>query len=142
MSSKILTGRRSLLMMMAALGTGCATQGAAAGSPVSLPSSAVLRVSRGRFDPARYEEVRDMIDATGVYLVPAISALPGLIAYAAATTPDGLTTQVSLWESPEAGMQMAALPEMRDRARSEAIALGVTFEPVQQIPLNWTIGVG
>jgi hypothetical protein len=81
-----------------------------------------------------------MIDATGAHLVPAISALPGLISYVAATTPDGVTTQISLWDSAEAGMQMASLPEMRDRARGNAAPFGITFEPIQQFPLNWVIG--
>jgi hypothetical protein len=104
-----------------------------------LPPDAVVRVSRGRFDPARYAEVKAMTDETGTYLVPAISALPGLIAYYAATMPDGLTTQVSIWANAEAGRQMATLPEMRDRARAAAEALGVVFDPIVQYPVNWSI---
>ncbi len=103
-----------------------------------VPAGAVLRVSRGRVDPARYDAVRAMIDETGTYLVPAIRALPGLLSYYAATSPDGVTTQVSLWENETAAMRMATLPEMRDRARPAAEALGVAFEPILQFPLNWT----
>jgi hypothetical protein len=141
MSNDRIPERRAVLALMTALSAGAAAPSLAAPSRKELPPTAVLRVSRGRFDPARYEEVRAMIDATGAYLVPAISKLPGLIAYVAATTPDGVTTQISVWESAEAGTQMANLPEMRDRARSEAIALGVSFEPILQYPLNWTIGI-
>jgi hypothetical protein len=106
--------------------------------PATLPSGAVLRVSRGKFDPERFAEVDAMIRATGVYLIPAIQRLPGLIAYFAATSRDGVTTQISIWDTGEHGQQMATLPEMRDRARSEAQALGVVFDPIMQFPLNWT----
>lgn len=104
-----------------------------------LPATAVIRVSRGRFDPARFAEVDRMIKETGAYLAPAIRSLPGLIAYHAGTSPDGFTTQVSIWENEAAGMQMRTLPEMRDRARSEAEALGVVFEPIVQYPVNWSV---
>ena len=80
-----------------------------------------------------------MIRRTGEYLVPAIRQLPGLIAYYAGTSPEGMTTQISIWASTEQGSQMSSLPEMRDRARAEAIAAGVTFEPVVQFPINWDI---
>jgi hypothetical protein len=107
--------------------------------PQTLPPGAVLRVSRGRFDPSRYEAVARMIEETGTYLVPAIRALPGLLHYVAATSPDGITTQISLWVSEEAGRQMANLPEMRDRARAAAEAAGVVFEPIVQMPVGWSI---
>ena len=105
-----------------------------------LPDGAVIRVSRGRFDPSRHAEVDAMIRATGEYLVPAIRRLEGLIDYYAATSPDGVTTQVSVWKSAAAADQMSRLPEMRDRARGEAEALGVSFEPIANLPIAWTIG--
>jgi hypothetical protein len=103
------------------------------------PATAVIRVSRGRFDPAHFAEVDRMIKATGTYLTPAIRRLPGLIAYHAGTSPDGFTTQVSIWENEAAGMQMGSLPEMRDRARGEAEALGVAFDPIVQYSVNWSV---
>ena len=90
--------------------------------PSQLPASAIIRVSRGRFDVARFDEVDAMIRRTGEYLIPAIQKLPGLISYCAGTTRDGLTTQVSIWESEQAGNQMSTLPEIRDRPRGEADA--------------------
>jgi len=54
-----------------------------------LPDAAVVRVSRGSFDRARFAEVQAMTVATGRYLIPAISELPGLISYYAAASPDG-----------------------------------------------------
>lgn len=38
----------------------------------TLPPTAVIRVSRGNFDPARFEEVDRMTKETGKYLIPAI----------------------------------------------------------------------
>jgi hypothetical protein len=122
-------------MAFAALGVGAS----AAPGPSKLPTTAVIRISRGRFEPSRFEEVDGMIRRTGEYQVPAIRQLPGLIAYHAGTSPDGFTTQVSLWESAAAGQQMRTLPEMRDRARVEAEALGVIFDPIVQYPINWSI---
>jgi hypothetical protein len=37
-----------------------------------IPPTAVVRVSRGNFDPARFPEVHEMTVATGRYLMPAI----------------------------------------------------------------------
>jgi hypothetical protein len=133
--------RRDAISALAAvtLTANVSTSQAANRSKRKFPPGATLRMSRGRFDPKRFAEVSAMITRTGDYLIPAIKKLPGLLAYYAATTPDGITTQVSIWESAEAGMQMSTLPEMRDRARAEAVALGVEFDPIVQFPLNWTI---
>ncbi|MCU0759072.1 MAG: hypothetical protein MUF07_07720 [Steroidobacteraceae bacterium] len=93
--------------------------GSASTSATAVPAGAILRVSRGRFDPARFTEVDAMIRRTGDYLVPAIRRLPGLIAYFAATAPDGITTQVSVWESAEAGADHPAVGA-QPRAGEEA----------------------
>lgn len=128
--------RRAALAALSLAGAGALI---ATRARAELPKAAVLRMSRGRFDPARYAEVDAMIRATGDYLIPAIRALPGLIAYYAATSPEGVTTQVSIWTSDAAGRQMSSLPEMRDRARAEAEAFGVVFEPIIQFPIDWFI---
>ena len=116
------TDRRAVLA--AAAVSALLPAGAAASIPNTLPVGAVIRVSRGRFDPAQFAQVDAMIRRTGEYLVPAIRKLPGLIAYYAGTSPEGVTTQVSIWASSEQGLQMGTLPEMRDRARAEAIEMG------------------
>jgi hypothetical protein len=54
-----------------------------------IPPTAVVRVSRGNFDSARFPEVREMTVATGRYLIPAIKKLTGLISYYAGASPDG-----------------------------------------------------
>lgn len=136
MPTSPITSRRAALAGLTLAGVTSVPGGSAS---AALPPGAVIRVSRGRFDPARFADVDAMIRATGEYLVPAIRKLPGLITYYAGTSPEGLTTQISIWETDAAGRQMSTLPEMRDRARREAEALGVVFEPIVQFPLNWTI---
>ncbi|MGE5135043.1 MAG: hypothetical protein ACM32E_19310 [Gemmatimonadota bacterium] len=104
-----------------------------------LPATAVVRVSRGSFDPARFAEVHAMSVATGRYLVPAITRLPGLISYYAAASPDGSLVHVSIWDSGEHAQQMGQLKEMIVDARGEAEKAGVTFDPIVNHPLVWSI---
>jgi hypothetical protein len=104
-----------------------------------LPETAVLRISHGNFDPARFDEVQAMTVATGRYLIPSISKLPGLISYYAATSPDGSVVHVSIWESDEHAQQLSRLKEMIVDARSDAERAGVTFTPIIRYPVDWTI---
>jgi hypothetical protein len=103
------------------------------------PPTAVVRVSRGNFDPALFPEVREMTAATGRYLVPAIKKLPGLISYYAGTSPDGSAVHVSIWESDEHARQLSRLKEMIVDARQEAEKTGVSFIPIVNYPIDWTI---
>ena len=104
-----------------------------------LPDTAVVRVSRGTFDPARFAEVYAMTMATGRYLIPAISKLPGLISYYAAASPDGSIVHVSIWESGEHARQISRLTEMIIDARRDAEQAGVTFIPIVNYPIHWAI---
>lgn len=104
-----------------------------------LPDTAVVRVSRGTFDPARFAEVYAMTMATGRYLIPAISKLPGLISYYAAASPDGSIVHVSIWESGEHARQIRRLTEMIIDARRDAEQAGVTFIPIVNYPIHWAI---
>lgn len=104
----------------------------------TLPQGAVIRVSTGHFDPSHFVAVDALIRKQGEFLVPAIQRLPGLIAYYSGTAPEGVTTQVSVWASAEHARQMDSLPEMRDRARPEALSVGITFGPIVQFPIDWT----
>lgn len=103
------------------------------------PPTAVVRVSRGNFDPARFREVREMTVATGRYLIPAIKKLAGLISYYAGTSPDGSAVHVSIWESDEHAQQMNWLKEMIVDARQDFEKAGVTFIPIVNYPVDWTI---
>jgi hypothetical protein len=102
-----------------------------------LPDAAVVRVSRGNFDPARFAEVHAMTVATGRYLIPAISKLPGLISYYAGASPNGSMVHVSIWESDEHAQQMSRLKEMIVDARDDAERAGVTFIPIVSYPIDW-----
>jgi hypothetical protein len=105
----------------------------------SLPPTAVVRVSRGDFDPARFAEVDSANRRVADYLIPAIKQLPGLISYYAGLSPDGSSVHVSIWESDEHANQMGRLKEMIVDARSEFEAAGVTFLPILNYPIAWTI---
>jgi hypothetical protein len=104
-----------------------------------LPEGVVVRVSRGAFDPARFAEVQAMTIATGRYLVPAISRLPGLISYYAGASPDGSMIHVSIWDSGEHASQMGRLKEMIADARNDADKAGVSFTPIVNYPADWVI---
>jgi quinol monooxygenase YgiN len=105
-----------------------------------LPETAVVRVSPGQFDPARFDEVQAMTVATGRYLMPAIKQLPGLISYHAGVSPDGSIVHVSIWESAEHAQQMSRLKEMIVDARGDAERAGVTFsQPIINYQIDWTI---
>jgi hypothetical protein len=104
-----------------------------------LPATAVVRVSRGNFDPARFQEVYEMTIATSEYLPPAIRRLPGLISYHAGASPDGSLVHVSIWESAEHADQMSRLKEMIVDARQDAEKVGVTFTPIVNYPIDWTV---
>ncbi len=104
-----------------------------------IPPTAVVRVSRGNFDPARFSEAREMTVATGRYLIPAIKELPGLISYYAGASPDGSMVHVSIWESDEHAQQMSRLKEMIVDAQRDAGEAGVTFIPIVNYPIDWTI---
>jgi hypothetical protein len=104
-----------------------------------LPATAVVRVSRGHFEPTRFPDVERMARATGEYLIPAITRLPGLIKYFAAVSPSGSFVHVSLWESDAHAQQMASLKEMIVDARRDAEAVGVSFIPIVNHPVCWEI---
>jgi hypothetical protein len=104
-----------------------------------IPPGAVVRVSQGSFDPACFAEVERMRQEVGVYLVPAISRLEGLLGYYAGTSRDGSVVDVSLWDSDEHADQMGQLKEMVVDARQAAQALGVTFIPIVNYPLSWHV---
>lgn len=105
----------------------------------SLPATAFVRVSRATFDPSRFAEVDAMNRKTSEYLIPAIRRLPGLIHFYAGVSPKGSAAHVSVWDSEEHAAQLDRLKEMIVDARKEAEASGVTFHPIVNYPINWTI---
>jgi hypothetical protein len=105
----------------------------------SLPPTAVVRVSRGTFDPSRFAEVDAMNKKVSEYLIPAIRRLPGLIHYYTGVSPEGSIVAVSVWDSDEHATQLNQLKEMIVDARGEAEAAGVAFTPILDYPIGWTI---
>jgi hypothetical protein len=105
----------------------------------SLPPTAVIRVSGGSFDPSRFAEVDAMNNKTSEYLIPAIKRLPGLINYYTGVAPEGSIVHVSVWGSDEHATQLNQLKEMIVDARGEAEAVGVTFTPILDYPIGWSI---
>jgi len=105
----------------------------------SLPATAFVRVSRATFEPNRFGEVDAMNTKTSEYLIPAIRRLPGLIHFYAGVSPKGSAVQVSVWDSEGHAAQLDRLKEMIVDARREAEACGVTFHPIVNYPINWTI---
>ena len=104
----------------------------------SLQGAQAVRLSRGTFDPSRYEEVVAMNKHTSEYLIPALQALPGLIHYYIATSPLGHVIGLSLWENFEQAAALDGLKDMFVRARGEAREVGVTFhDPIITHATDW-----
>ncbi|SEG94943.1 Antibiotic biosynthesis monooxygenase [Actinacidiphila yanglinensis] len=104
-----------------------------------IPAAAVVRVSRGNFDPARFPEVQEATAAISSFLIPVVKKLPGLISYYWATSPEGSMVNVSVWESEEHAEQMSRLKEMIVDARAITDKVGVVFIPIVNYPIDWTI---
>jgi hypothetical protein len=105
----------------------------------SLPAGAVVRISRGSFDPSRFAEIGEANMEASQYLVPAIERLPGLIHWYAGVSPAGSIVNVSVWDSDAHAAQMDDLREMAVDARGKMEALGVAFIPIVNYPISWTM---
>lgn len=106
---------------------------------MTLPPTAVIRISHASFDPARFPEVSRMAEDIAEYLVPAIKKLPGLIKYFATLSPTGSYVHVSIWETDAHAQQMATLKEMIVDARQAALAVGAQFTPIVNHAITWTV---
>ena len=106
--------------------------------PESLPTGAVVRISRASFDPIRFAEVDAMSKKTSEYIIPAIRRLAGLIHFYAGVSPKGSIVQVSVWDSDEHAAQLDRLKEMVVDGRRDMEAVGVTFTPIVNHPIDWT----
>lgn len=100
----------------------------------------VVRISKGSFQPEKYEEVRARLDAAKEKLVPAIRALHGCLYYWAAIDQVSSTmVNVSLWETLADARQMDTLEPMKQLA-GEFIGIGVAFErPITNSQMLWEI---
>jgi hypothetical protein len=105
----------------------------------SLPANAVIRVSRGSFDPSRLAEVEAMNKSVSEYLIPAIRRLPGFIHFYAGVSAEGSVVNISVWDSDEHASQLDHLTEMTVTARGDAEAAGVAFAAIVNYPIGWSI---
>ena len=106
--------------------------------PEQLPTTAVVRVSRASYDPSRYAEVDAASKKTAEYIIPAVRRLPGLLRFYAGVSPKGSIVQVSVWDTEEHAAQLDRLKEMVIDGRRDMEAVGVTFTPIFNYPIDWT----
>src|SRR4051794_25347266 len=107
----------------------------------SLPTSAVIRISRANFEPRLFAEVDAISKKTAEYIIPALKRLPGLLRFYAGVSPKGTAVQVSVWDSDEHAAQLNTLKEMAVDGRRDMESVGVTFTPIVTCPLDktWTV---
>lgn len=99
-----------------------------------------VRISGGKFDAGRAQEVASRLRASETSLRPAVEALPGFRAYFVGLDRRlGFMTNTSVWDSLEAAEQMSSLPEML-ALRQEFDALGVKFDPITNHEQLWQAG--
>lgn len=101
--------------------------------------SPILRISKGRFEAAKYSEVRRLVEESATPLVPALKELRGLIYYHAAVDERTSTVvNVSLWIDLDAAQQMDTLaPMLAQRPILEAA--GVHFDQIANYEPLWKI---
>ena len=99
----------------------------------------VVRISKGRFDSAQYNEVQRLIRASAESLVPALEQLSGLLYYHAAVDPiTNTVVNVSIWRELEAAKQMDTLaPMLAQRPILEQA--GVHFDQIANYEPLWSI---
>lgn len=99
--------------------------------------SPVVRVSKGRFDADRYEQVKKLIDDSAATLIPALQQLHGLLYYHAGVDPQTNTVvNVSVWESVEDAKQMDTLQAMLAQ-RPILESAGVQFDKIANYDPAW-----
>jgi hypothetical protein len=99
----------------------------------------VVRVSKGRFDPAHGAGPRRVLAESEAALRDAITALPGLVHYYVGIDEElGYLTNVSVWQTGGHAHQMDTLTAMLAQ-RPILEGVGVTFEPITNHETLWTI---
>jgi quinol monooxygenase YgiN len=99
----------------------------------------IVRISRGRFDPAKADGVAATLTSTQTQLIPAIQQLPGLLHYYVGIDRASTTmVNVSIWDSVEHAQQMSTLAPML-ALREQFETLGVQFDPIVNYETLWRI---
>ena len=104
-----------------------------------MEKTTVVRISRGSFETAKLEQVKDGLNAWRSRLEPALRALDGLIHYyVAVDEATNSLTNVSVWVTLENAKQMETLAVMQEQ-RETFVALGVDFDPIRNHTTLWVI---
>ncbi len=116
---------------------GAAMQSTSSTKQVKQP---VVRISKGRFSPEKFAEVKRLIDESAIPLVPAIRQLRGLLYYHAAV--DAATNTVV---NEQAAKQMSMLaPMLAQRPILEGAGVKfdeiANYEPAWKIETTWAFG--
>jgi hypothetical protein len=100
----------------------------------------VVRVSILRFPPAKFTEMRQMMEEAESLLRPGIEAMAGLIAYyAGADEATSSMTNVSVWTTLAQARQLDSCQPMLDLGK-EFVAMGATFErPIMNYETLWQL---
>ena len=102
-------------------------------------NSRVVRISKGKFAPERYNDVSRLIDESEKSLKPAIEQLRGLVYYHAAVDPVTSTVvNVSIWTDLDAAKQLDTLSAMLAQ-RPILEQAGVLFDRIANYEPLWTI---
>ena len=99
----------------------------------------IVRISKGHFTSAQYDEVHRLIEESAEPLVPALKQLRGLIYYHVGVDPvTNTVVNVSIWTDLDAAKQMDTLAPMLAR-RPILEQAGVQFDRIANYEPLWTI---
>ena len=99
----------------------------------------VIRISCGRFDPARADEVERALHAQETTLGPAIKRMAGLQSYQTGfDRAGGVMLAVSVWATHEDAGAMGRLAEMQ-AARVAFEQSGIVFDPIAAYEVLWQV---
>jgi hypothetical protein len=104
-----------------------------------MTTSPIVRLSKGHFTSAQYNEVRRLIEASAEPLIPALKQLRGLLYYHAGVDPvTNTVVTVSIWTDLDAAKQMDTLaPMLAQRPILEQA--GVQFDRIANYEPLWAI---
>jgi hypothetical protein len=106
----------------------------------------VVRISKGRFPPEKFDEVKRLIAESAIPLGPAIQKLEGLLYYHAGVDASTNTiVNVSIWATERDAKQMDTLaPMLAQRPILEAAGVQfdkiANYEPAWKIEGKWSFG--
>jgi quinol monooxygenase YgiN len=100
----------------------------------------IVRISKGKYPPARHTQVTAKLAESARALVPAIKEMEGCISYYVGTDEASATMiNVSVWDTLEHAQAMGSLVPMLALAQ-EFNVLGVEFErPIINYPTLWQL---